>query len=370
MSRYSGDDSFFHGKEEATGILLINLGTPEEATTTSVRSYLRQFLSDPRVIEIPRLIWLPILHLFILTRRPAESAKLYQSVWRTEGAPLLYFSEKQQQAIQQEMQARFKGKVVVELAMRYGKPSIASALDKLKQQGVRRILVLPLYPQYSAATTATTYDEVNRILGHWRWIPEMRFVNEYYDHPAYIEALARSVKEHWEEQPRGQLLLMSFHGLPKRNLELGDPYFCHCQVTARLLAEKLELKDDQYLVTFQSRFGKAEWLKPYTDKSLEELPSRGIKQVDVICPGFAVDCLETLEEMKIQNGETFMAAGGETYRYIPALNHRPDHIHALSDIIQLHTQGWTETSAGWSRPALEKQSKETQQRAKAKGAKV
>ncbi|RTZ63632.1 MAG: ferrochelatase [Aquificaceae bacterium] len=370
MGRYNGDDSFFHGKEEATGILLVNLGTPKDPSTPAVRRYLKQFLSDPRVVEIPRLVWLPILYAFVLTRRPAKSAELYQSVWREDGAPLLYYSQKQQIALQHEMQSRFKGKVIVELAMRYGDPSIESALDKLKRQGAKRILVLPLYPQYSATTTATTYDEVNRVLRHWRYLPEMRFVNHYHDNSAYIDALARSVKNHWAEHPRGELLLMSFHGLPKRNLELGDPYFCHCQKTARLLVKKLDLKEDEFLVTFQSRFGKAEWLKPYTDKSLEELPARGIKKVDVLCPGFPADCLETLEEMEIQNGETFMQAGGESYRYIPALNHHPDHIHALSDIIQQHTQGWAETSKHWERKIREKHSKETQQRATKLGARL
>ncbi len=370
MSRYNGDDNFFHGKEEATGILLVNLGTPKDPSTAAVRHYLKQFLSDPRVVEIPRLIWLPILYAFVLTRRPAESAKLYKTVWREEGSPLLYYSEKQQAILQQEMNSRFKGKVIVELAMRYGEPNIKSALEKLRRQGARRILVLPLYPQYSATTTATTYDEVNRVLSRWRYLPEMRFVNHYHDNEAYIKALARSVKTHWAKHPRGQLLLMSFHGLPKRNLELGDPYYCHCQKTARLLAQKLELKEDEFLVTFQSRFGKAEWLKPYTDKSLEELPSRGIKQIDVICPGFPADCLETLEEIKIQNGKTFMQAGGETYRYIPALNYHTDHIHTLSDIIQQHTQGWIETALDWNRSTIEKGNKATQQRAINLGAEI
>ncbi len=368
MRRYSGEDGFFHGKEEATGILLINLGTPKATTTSAVRNYLRQFLSDPRVVEIPRLIWLPILYAFILPRRPAISAKLYQAVWTDEGSPLLLFSQKQQSAIQQEMQSRFKGKVIVELGMRYGEPSIEAALESLKNQGVRRLLVLPLYPQYSATTTATSYDAVNRVLSRWRWIPEMRFVAQYHDHPSYIDALVRSVKNHWEKNLRGELLLMSFHGLPKRNLDLGDPYYCHCQKTARLLAKKLGLKQDQYLVSFQSRFGKAEWIKPYTDKTLKELPRKGIKKIDVICPGFAADCLETLEEVKIQNREIFMQSGGETYRYIAALNHSIDHIHALSDIIQEHTQGWAETSSNWYQANIDKCNKAIQQRAKDKGA--
>ncbi|HFC91708.1 MAG TPA: ferrochelatase [Leucothrix mucor] len=368
MRRYRGENGFFHGKEEATGVLLVNLGTPEAATTSAVRRYLKQFLSDPRVVEIPRLIWMPILYTFILPRRPAKSAKMYQSVWTKEGSPLLIFSNKQRSAVQQEMKSRFKGKVIVELAMRYGKPSIESGLEQLKKQGVRRLLVLPLYPQYSATTTATTYDEVNRVLSRWRWLPEMRFVSSYHDHSSYINALAASVKTHWEQHQRGQVLLMSFHGLPKRNLNLGDPYFCHCQKTARLLAEKLELKQDQYVVTFQSRFGKAEWIKPYTDKTLEELPTKGIKHIDVLCPGFPADCLETLEEIKIDNSDTFLQAGGETYRYIAALNHQQDHIRALSDIIQQHTQGWAETSLHWEHSVTEKRNKSTQKRAKAKGA--
>jgi ferrochelatase len=368
MRKYNGQDNFFHGKEEATGILLVNLGTPKAATTSAVRRYLKQFLSDPRVVEIPRLVWLPILYTLVLPRRPAVTAKLYATVWTEEGSPLLVFSKKQQVAVQHEMQTRFKGKVIVELGMRYGEPSIELALENLKRQGMRRLLVLPLYPQYSATTTATTYDEVNRVLKRWRWLPETRFVGHYHDHSAYINALARSVKTHWEQHPRGQLLLISFHGLPKRNLELGDPYYCHCQTTARLLAEKLVLKPDEYQVSFQSRFGKAEWLKPYTDKILEELPATGIKKIDVICPGFAADCLETLEEIKIQNGEIFLQSGGETYRYIAALNHHQDHIHTLSDIIQEHTQGWKETASDWNRATIEKCSQSTQKRAKNKGA--
>ncbi|MCK5901721.1 MAG: ferrochelatase [Cocleimonas sp.] len=369
MRRYNGDTSFFHGKEEATGILLVNLGTPDNPDTASVRRYLKQFLSDPRVVEIPRLIWLPILYAFVLTRRPAESAKLYQSIWREDGtSPLLYFSQQQQQALQQAMKVRFKGKVIVELAMRYGQPSIKNGLENLKHQGVKRLLIFPLYPQYSATTTATSYDEVNRLLARWRWIPEMRFVGHYYDHPAYINALVQGVKEHWNKHSRGQVLLMSFHGLPKRNLELGDPYFCHCQKTGRLLAQQLALKENEYRITFQSRFGKAEWIKPYTNTTLEQLATEGIKHIDVICPGFSVDCLETLEEMEIQNGEVFLDAGGEIYRYIPALNHQAEHIQALSDIIQKHTQGWLETSKNWDRSAIDKCSKAIQQRAKNLGA--
>ncbi len=371
MPKIKGDKTFFHGKSESIGVLLINLGTPEEPTTKSVRKYLRQFLSDSRVVEIPRLIWLPILYGLVLPKRPAKSAENYKKVWSDEqGSPLLHYSKRQKKLLQNEMKSRFKGSVHVELAMRYGKPDIASGLIKLQEKGAHRLLVLPLYPQYSATTTATSFDEVSKVLRGWRWIPEFRFISQYHDHPSYIKALAESVKDNWKNNPRGDILLMSFHGLPKRNLELGDPYYCHCQKTGRLLAEKLELTDEQWKLTFQSRFGKAEWLKPYTDKTLKALPEQGIKSVDVICPGFPADCLETLEEIEGENCEYFMEAGGEQFRYIPALNDHPSHIQTLADIIQQHTQGWMEAESSWNATEIESLSKLTQARAKNKGAKV
>ena len=370
MTKVKSDKTFFHGKSESTGVLLVNLGTPAEPTKSSVKQFLKQFLSDPRVIEIPRLIWLPILYAFILTKRPAASAENYKKVWMEEGSPLMVYSLRQQKLLQKEMETRFNGPVHIQLAMRYGEPSIESGLKALQEKGARRVLILPLYPQYSATTTATSFDTVYKFYMGRRWIPELRFIAQYHDFPAYIDTLAKSVKAHWKTNGRSEVLLMSFHGLPKRNLELGDPYFCHCHKTGRLLAEKLGLKNEQWRLSFQSLFGKAEWVKPYTDKTLMALPGEGVKSVDVICPGFPSDCIETLEEMNIENREYFMEAGGESYHYIPALNDDPDHIFALADLIQLHTQGWTETSPEWKASAAEKQCEISKQNALEKGAKI
>lgn len=375
MSKFQGDKTFFHGKNQSTGVLLVNLGTPDEPTPSAVRKYLAEFLSDSRVIEIPKFVWLPLLYGIILPKRGAASAANYEKVWLEEGSPLLHYSQRQAELLEQEMEMRFNGPVHVELAMRYGNPSIKSGLQTLQDKGARRVLILPLYPQYSATTTATTYDAVLKTLKSWRWVPELRFVGQYHDSPSYIKALTESVKTHWHHldesgEERGEVLLMSFHGLPKRNLEAGDPYFCQCQKTGRLLAEALDLKSDQWKLTFQSRFGKQEWLKPYTDATLKTLASDGTKSIDVICPGFPADCLETLEEIQMENRGYFMEAGGETYRYIPALNDNPSHIRALADIIQQHTQGWHETSPDWVAGDIEKQNELTQQRSKAKGSKI
>ena len=365
MSRFQGETSYIHGSPECTGILLVNLGTPDKPTRSAVRRYLAEFLSDKRVVEIPRLIWLPILYAFILTRRPAKSAALYQSIWQKEGSPLMIHSLQQQAALQKEMGIRFRGKVMVELAMRYGSPSIKTGMQKLRDQGARRILVMPLYPQYSATTTATTYEAVFDVVKKWRWIPELRFVGQYHDEVSYIDALARSIEDYWREKGRNEYLLMSFHGIPKRNLLQGDPYFCQCHKTARLVAHRLNLKDNEWKISFQSRFGKAEWLQPYTDKTLQSLPAKGIKKVDVVCPGFPADCLETLEEMSVENRDNFINAGGERYRYIPALNDNKMHIHALADVIQKHSQGWAETSPNFQTPKAGL----IQKRAKKQGAK-
>jgi ferrochelatase len=365
MSRFQGETSYIHGSPECTGILLVNLGTPDKPTSAALRRYLAEFLVDKRVVEIPRLIWLPILYLLILTRRPAKSAALYKSIWQEQGSPLMIHSQQQYVALQKEMGIRFRGKVLVELAMRYGSPSISNGMEKLRQQGARRILVLPLYPQYSATTTATTYEAVFKVLKKWRWIPELRFVGQYHDESSYIDALARSIETYWREQGRNDYLLMSFHGIPKRNLLQGDPYFCQCHKTARLLARRLNLNENQWKISFQSRFGKAEWLQPYTDKTLQGLPEQGIKKLDVVCPGFPSDCLETLEEMAVENRDNFINAGGESYRYIPALNNNKAHIQALADVIQKHTQGWAETSPHFQQPRTAL----IQQRAKKQGAK-
>ena len=369
MSRFSHDEQFFHGKSESLGVLLVNLGTPDEPTPKAVKRYLKQFLSDGRVVEIPKAIWWFILNGIILRTRPAKSAKLYASVWEESGSPLLAYGKLQQQALQAEMAVRFNGPVHVELAMRYGNPSILQGLRNLRAQGARRLLVLPLYPQYSAATTATTYDAVSLEMKRWRCLPEIRFINQYHDHPRYIEALAKSVKSHWSKHGQQEKLVMSFHGLPKRNLELGDPYHCQCHKTGRLLAESLGLKPEQWLVTFQSRFGRAEWLKPYTDKTLEKLAQEGVKGIDIVCPGFSADCLETLEEIAVENRDVFKAAGGERYTYIPALNEDAEHIQVLADLVQQHTQGWPETSADWQETLVQAKDQASQTLAKSMGAK-
>lgn len=369
MNRFKNEKDYFHGKQEHIGVLLVNLGTPDAPDTKSVRRYLREFLSDPRVVEIPRLIWYPILYGFILPKRPAESAKKYQSIWTDNGSPLLHISEQQAKKLQHELDMRTHGETKVELAMRYGKPSISNGLRKLKQAGAQRILVLPLYPQYSATTTASIFDAVFDELKQWRWMPEMRLVNHYHDHPKYIEALANKVRAFQQKQGTAEKLVMSFHGIPKRNLELGDPYFCESMKTGRLLAEALHLKEDEYVITFQSRFGKAEWLKPYTDKTLEQLAKAGTKSVQVICPGFAADCLETLEEIEEENREYFLEAGGKEYAYIPALNDDLEHIHALLEVIEQHTQGWGNLKDSWGKAQTRYDPKLSKQQAMKRGAK-
>ncbi|WP_126454313.1 ferrochelatase [Sulfuriflexus mobilis] len=358
MSRYTGTEDFSHEMPDRTGILLCNLGTPEAPTPSAVRRYLAEFLSDPRVVEIPRLLWKLILHTVILRTRPRHVAKAYAKVWTDAGSPLLAISRRQQAALQKHL----GGQVTVALGMCYGKPSIAEALNELRRAGVRRLLILPLYPQYSATTTGAVFDAVVRELGRWRWLPELRMINHYHDEPAYIEALAASVQDYWAEQGRSsQRLMMSFHGLPKASLEAGDPYYCECQKTARLLAEKLGLAETEWKLTFQSRFGPAEWLQPYTDETLQTWAQTGVDSVDTVCPGFAADCLETLEEMAIQNRDLFLQHGGREYRYIPALNDSVAHIEALAGLLQRHLQGW-----GVSADATQRQRR--QQRARSLGA--
>lgn len=328
-------DSLFHQKQSptlkpATGVLLINLGTPDAPTAPAVREYLAEFLSDPRVIEIPQILWKLILHGIILRVRPKKSAALYQSIWTDEGSPLLAISKRQRSAVQQQLGEQAK----VKLGMRYGNPSIAEALREFKEEGVRKIVVLPLYPQYAAPTTGSVFDAVARELMSWRWVPELSFISGYFDSPLYIDSLAQSVREHIDTCGMPQKLIFSYHGMPKRNLDLGDPYYCFCIKTTRLVAEKLGLDKEVCLSTFQSRFGYAEWLQPYTDKTLEKLPESGVKHIAILSPAFSADCLETLEELAEQNREIFLHAGGETYQYIPALNDRPDHIAALVEIIK------------------------------------
>ena len=326
-------DPVFHaaGKPAAkVGVLLVNLGTPDAPTASALRRYLREFLSDPRVIEIPRLVWWFILHAIILRVRPKKSAALYKEVWMSEGSPLLVISKQQQQAIQAQLGDGYS----VKLGMRYGNPSIASALRELQQEGVRKIIVLPLYPQYAAPTTGSSFDAVSKELSRWRWVPELHFINNYCDEPLYVDALANSVREHIAQHGKPQKIIFSYHGMPKRNLELGDPYYCLCIKTTRLVAEKLGLDKNDCVASFQSRFGYAEWLKPYTDETLKTLPGEGIKNVAILSPAFSADCLETLEELAVENRHTFIDAGGEQYQYIPALNDRADHIDALAELVR------------------------------------
>ncbi len=328
-------DPIFHAANKPqpkVGVLLANLGTPDAPTTPALRRYLAEFLADPRVIEIPRVIWLLILHGIILRVRPRKSAALYKSVWTSEGSPLLAISKQQQAAIQTELGDGYS----VKLGMRYGNPSIASALRELQQEGVRKIIVLPLYPQYAGPTTGSTFDAVATELKNWRWVPELHFINNYCDYPPYVEALANSVREHIEQHGLPQKIIFSYHGMPKRYLTSGDPYFCLCQKTTRLVQEKLGLDKNICLTSFQSRFGREEWLKPYTDETLEQLPKDGIKNIAILSPAFSADCLETLEELAVENRHAFLEAGGEKYAYIAALNDRPDHIRALAALLKQH----------------------------------
>ncbi len=347
------------------GILLANLGTPAAPTPPAVRRYLAEFLSDPRVIDKPRWLWLPVLHGVILNVRPKRSAHAYQQIWTPQGSPLLVISRRQAQALQSALQQRYRAPIKVALGMRYGRPSIRSALEELRQAGLRRLLILPLYPQYSATTTASTFDAVAQVLHGWRWLPELRTINSYHDDPAYISALAASVRRHWEQHGRGQKLVMSFHGLPERYLRLGDPYHCFCQKTARLLSENLQLADGEWVITFQSRVGFERWLQPYTDKTLKQLAKQGIQRVDLICPGFSADCLETLEENSIRNREIFMKAGGKDFHYIPCLNDHADHIQMMLGLIERHTQGWPEFSSDWNEQRQAEEWKLTDERARA-----
>ena len=345
MARFWPEPPYTHGTPPRTGVLLVNLGTPAAPTAAAVRPYLRQFLSDPRVVEIPRLLWWAILNGFILVRRPAKSALKYASIWTDEGSPLKFHTGKQAKLLAGYLHHGGKPAIHVDWAMRYGEPSIPAQLSAMRAKGCTRILVVPLYPQYAASTTASAMDQVAHCLTRWRNLPELRFVRNFHDHPGYIAALAQSVRDHWKANGESQILLMSFHGIPKRTLELGDPYHCECYKTARLLAEALQLPPERWQVSFQSRFGRAEWLQPYTEPTLERLARSGVQSVDVICPGFVSDCLETLEEIAMECKEAFLNAGGAQFHYIPCLNERHDWIQALHDIVCAHLGSWLDIPA-------------------------
>lgn len=331
---------FTHGTVPSSAIVLVNLGTPDEPSRKAVRRYLKQFLSDPRVVEIPARIWWFILNLFILPFRSGKSAAKYRLIWTKEGSPLKVHTQKQAALLEKTLAERGHEGVKVVMAMRYGSPSLPEVLDQLQEQHCQRIVVLPAYPQYSGTTTASVWDAVYAHYAQVRNIPELRLVRHYHDHEGYIEALREQVESYWEAHGRGQKLVMSFHGTPKRTLMLGDPYFCECQKTARLLAVALGMGADEYIVTFQSRFGKAEWLQPYTAPTVQELARQGIERIDVICPGFTSDCLETLEEINMEVRQDFEAAGGKEYHYIPCLNEAPAWITGLAEIAEQHLIGW------------------------------
>ena len=348
-----------HGTATRTAVLLVNLGTPDAPTPAALRRYLQEFLSDPRVVEIPRALWWLILHGIILRLRPAKSAAKYASVWTPEGSPLAVWTAKQAKLLQGYLGQRGHAPpgLLVRHAMRYGQPSVASVLDALKADHATRILVLPLYPQYAAATTASVADAVMAWMLRQRRQPELRFVNHYHDDAGYIAALVQRVRQHWQTEGRAERLVLSFHGVPERSLQAGDPYHCECHVTARLLGERLGLAQGELMVTFQSRFGKAKWLTPYTEPTLVDLASKGIKRVDVMCPGFTSDCLETLEEIDQEARAAYLAAGGESFHYIPCLNDQHEWIAALSAVALRHLQGWPsgETTATTAEPALAQQ---------------
>ncbi len=322
-----------------TAVVLCNLGTPDAPTPAAVRRYLAEFLSDPRVVEIPAALWKPILHGIVLRTRPARSAAKYRTVWTEQGSPLLVWTVRQAELLQQWLQAR--GQLVRVLpAMRYGQPALTRVLDQLKADGCERILVLPAYPQYSGSTTGSVLDCVSDWSRQIRNIPEMRFVNRYPEDAGYIAALADSVRQHWQTHGRADKLVLSYHGVPKRTVALGDPYLIECSQTTEALRLALGLTQEQILMTFQSRFGKAEWLQPYTEPTLIALAQQGLRQVDVMCPGFTADCLETLEEINEEVREAFLQAGGQSYRYIPCLNDRLLWIDTLGELCQRHLAGW------------------------------
>jgi ferrochelatase len=328
-----------HGTLGKTGVLLVNLGTPDAPTANAVRRYLRQFLSDRRVVEIPKVIWWFILNGIILPFRSSRSAAKYALIWKPDGSPLRVHTERQAAALRTRL-LEHGHQVVVAHAMRYGQPAIADVLDELKQAGCDRVLVVPAYPQYSGTTTASIFDAVFDHFSNVRNMPELRFIRNYHDHEGYIQALKKSVLAHWDANGTPDKLVMSFHGVPKRTLKLGDPYHCECYKTARLLAQQLNLTQDQYLVTFQSRFGKAEWLQPYTAPSLVEMAKQGVGRVDVMCPGFISDCLETLEEIAMEAKSAFLQAGGKEFHFIPCLNEAPEWIDGLRDIVEQQMIGW------------------------------
>lgn len=338
--KYKTQTAFTHSQADKIGVLVSNLGTPEAPTKQALRPYLKQFLSDPRVVEVPKLIWWFVLNGIILNIRPKRSAKAYETVWTQDGSPLLTHTKNQAKGIETRLKAIYGDDVIIDYAMRYGEPSVSTALDTLLAKGARKIIVLPLYPQYCASTSGSTFDAVAQDFTKRRWLPDFRFVSHYHDHPGYISAVANKIKAHWQTHERADKLIFTYHGIPKRYLLNGDPYHCECHKTSRLVAQELGLSAEEYMTTFQSRFGREEWLTPYTDETLKAMPSQGVKSVQLVCPGFSSDCLETIEEIGEENREYFEENGGERYEYIPCLNDDDEHLDMLTTLIQQHMQGW------------------------------
>jgi protoporphyrin/coproporphyrin ferrochelatase len=365
--RTNQEPEYTHGSIAKTAVVLVNLGTPDAPTASAVRRYLKQFLSDLRVVEIPRAVWWFILNGIILPLRSGKSAAKYASIWTDNGSPLKIHTEKQAMLLRGYLGERGHD-MQVAYAMRYGNPPLPDVLAQLKESGCDRILVLPAYPQYSGTTTASIFDAVFSHYQQVRNVPELRLVKHYHDHDGYIQALKKSVLSYWDLHGRPDRLVMSFHGVPKRTLRLGDPYHCECHKTARLLASALGLAQSDYLVTFQSRFGKAEWLQPYTAPTLIKLAKEGIKRVDVICPGFTSDCLETLEEIAMEARRDFLTAGGNAFHYIPCLNETPAWIAALAGIAELHMGGWPTATTSAMREQMKKDAETARQHAFAAGA--
>lgn len=368
--KYIGKDDYNHSHTEKIGILITNLGTPDAPTPKALRKYLGEFLWDPRVVEVPRPIWWLILNLVILNFRPRMSAATYKKIWTDAGSPLLVHTKAQASALREKVIKHFGENLCeVDFAMRYGQPSFASALEKMHQKNVTRLLVMPLYPQYSGSTTGSTFDAVSKVFTQLRWIPELRFVNQYADDANYIQACTKQITNFWQQNTQSEKLIFSFHGLPKKYLLQGDPYHCQCYKTARLIAEALQLQEHQWQLTFQSRFGREEWLQPYTDKTLEQLGKQGVKSLDVFCPGFSSDCVETLEEINMLNREIFLEAGGGSFQYIPALNANAEHVDAIFNLAMQHMQGWPQVNQEYNLATAEQAAVQAQQRATALGAK-
>lgn len=367
MPIYRGSSNYRHDSRGRLGILVVNLGTPDAPTPAAVRRYLAEFLWDPRVIEMSRPLWWLILHGVILRIRPRRSAHAYAQVWTPEGSPLLIHTRKLAAGIGTRLSSLLHDDVPVALGMTYGSPSIAGALETLREADVRRLIVLPLYPQYSGSTTGSVFDRVTAVLRSWRWVPELRFIGQYHDDDAYIDAVATSVQDHWRQNGRKHLLF-SFHGLPERYLHGGDPYHCQCHKTARLVAHRLSLGEADWSTSFQSRVGREAWLQPYTDVLLREYARGDRRHVTVVCPGFAVDCLETLEEIALRNRADFLTQGGLSLDYVPALNEQGSHIELLAQLILRTAQGWPETNPALTPAMLDAQARASLELAQRRGA--